>query len=105
MVCRSLRRADGRVARIIAERLRSSLGQPVIIENVSGAGGSIAVGRVPGQRPMATTLSMGQSTTHVVNGAIYALQYDLLNDLETDRTDCKLSAIDRRQECYAGELT
>jgi tripartite-type tricarboxylate transporter receptor subunit TctC len=70
------------VARIIAERLRSSLGQPVIIENVSGAGGSIAVGRVVRAAPDGYTLGIGQSTTHVVNGAIYTLQYDLLNDLE-----------------------
>jgi tripartite-type tricarboxylate transporter receptor subunit TctC len=70
------------VGRIIAESLRSSLGQPVVIENVSGAGGSIAVGRVARAAPDGYTLSIGQSTTHVVNGAIYALQYDLLNDLE-----------------------
>jgi tripartite-type tricarboxylate transporter receptor subunit TctC len=69
------------VGRIIAERLRSSLGQPVIIENVAGAGGSIAVGRVARAAPDGYILSIGQSTTHVVNGAIYALQYDLLNDL------------------------
>jgi tripartite-type tricarboxylate transporter receptor subunit TctC len=70
------------VGRIIAERLRSSLGQPVIIENMSGAGGSIAVGRVTRAAADGYTLSIGQSTTHVVNGAIYTLQYDLLNDLE-----------------------
>jgi tripartite-type tricarboxylate transporter receptor subunit TctC len=70
------------VGRLIAERVRASLGQAFIIENVTGAGGSIAVGRVARSAPDGYTLSIGQWTTHVVNGAIYTLSYDLLKDFE-----------------------
>jgi tripartite-type tricarboxylate transporter receptor subunit TctC len=70
------------LARVMAERMRLSLGQSIIIENVSGAGGSLGVGRVARAAPDGYTLSIGIWSTHVVNGAIYALQYDLLNDFE-----------------------
>jgi tripartite-type tricarboxylate transporter receptor subunit TctC len=70
------------IARMLAERMRASLGQPVIIENVSGATGSIGVGRAARAAPDGYTLSIGHWSTHVVNGAIYPLQYDLLNDFE-----------------------
>ena len=70
------------IARNLAERLKASLGQPVIIENVTGAGGSIGVGRVARAPGDGYTLSLGQNDTHVGNGATYALQYDLLNDFE-----------------------
>jgi tripartite-type tricarboxylate transporter receptor subunit TctC len=70
------------IARMMAERMRVSLGQPVIVENVGGAGGSIGVGRVARAAPDGYTLSIGHWSTHVVNGAIYPLQYDLLNDFE-----------------------
>jgi tripartite-type tricarboxylate transporter receptor subunit TctC len=69
------------IARIMADGMRASLGQPVIIENVTGAAGSIAVGRVVRAPPDGYTISIGQWGTHVTNGAIYPLQYDLLNDL------------------------
>jgi tripartite-type tricarboxylate transporter receptor subunit TctC len=69
-------------ARIVAERMRASLGQPIIIENVAGAAGSIAGGRVARATPDGYTLSFGQWGTHVVNGALYALSYDVLNDFE-----------------------
>jgi tripartite-type tricarboxylate transporter receptor subunit TctC len=69
------------VARILAEGMRASLGQPVLIENVTGAAGSIAVGRVARSAPDGYTLSIGHWSTHVVNGAIYKLPYDLLTDL------------------------
>ena len=75
-------RADGYDRRIVAERLRASLGQPVIIENVTGAGGSIGVGRAVRAASDGYTLSLGQWGTHVVVGAIYALPYDVLNDFE-----------------------
>jgi tripartite-type tricarboxylate transporter receptor subunit TctC len=61
--------------------MRVSLGQPVIVENVTGAAGSLAVGRVVRATPDGYTISIGQWGTHVTNGAIYALPYDLLNDL------------------------
>jgi len=66
----------------VAERMRASLGQPVIIENVGGAGGSIGVGRVARAAPDGYTLDIGQWDTHVGNGALYPLTYDLQKDLE-----------------------
>jgi len=70
------------IGRTMAERMRASLGQPVIIENVTGAAGSIAVGRVARAVPDGYTLSMGNWGTHVLNGALYPLPYDLQKDLE-----------------------
>src|SRR5277367_1912703 len=70
------------ITRIVAERMRTSLGQTVIIENVTGADGSIGVGRVARAAPDGYTLSIGQWSTHVLNGAAYALPYDLLKDFE-----------------------
>jgi tripartite-type tricarboxylate transporter receptor subunit TctC len=70
------------IARIMAERMRQSLGQTVIIENVTGAAGSIGVGRVARAAPDGYTIGIGHWSTHVINGAIYPLQYDLLNDFE-----------------------
>src|SRR5438270_11970657 len=70
------------LARIMSERMRQSLGQPVVVENVSGAAGSIAVGRVARAAPDGHTLILGNPGTHVVNGAIYALQYDLQKHFE-----------------------
>src|SRR4051794_20539513 len=69
-------------ARAISERMRVSLGQPILIENTTGAGGSIGVTRAVRSAPDGYTLSLGHTGTHVVNGAIYPLQYDLLNDFE-----------------------
>jgi tripartite-type tricarboxylate transporter receptor subunit TctC len=70
------------ITRIVGERMRVSLGQTVIIENVTGADGSIGVGRVARATPDGYTLSIGQWSTHVLNGAAYALPYDLLKDFE-----------------------
>jgi tripartite-type tricarboxylate transporter receptor subunit TctC len=70
------------LGRILAEPMRASLGQPILIENVSGAAGSIGVGRVARAAPDGYTLSIGQFGTHVVNGAIYALPYDTLADFQ-----------------------
>jgi tripartite-type tricarboxylate transporter receptor subunit TctC len=70
------------LARLLGERVRASLGQPIIVENVAGAAGSIGVGRVARAAPDGYTLIMGQWDTHVLNGAIYALPYDVLNDFE-----------------------
>ena len=61
------------VARILAERMKASLGQPIVIENVTGANGSIAVGRVARAAPDGYTLSLGLWNTHVSNGAMYDL--------------------------------
>jgi tripartite-type tricarboxylate transporter receptor subunit TctC len=70
------------IGRIVAERMRVSLGQPVIIENVGGAGGSIGVGRVARATPDGYTLDIGQWDTHVANGATFSLSYDVLKDFE-----------------------
>lgn len=70
------------LARILADRMGASLGRTVIIENISGASGSIGVGRVARAMPDGYTLSIGHLGTHVINGAIYPLQYDVLSDLE-----------------------
>jgi tripartite-type tricarboxylate transporter receptor subunit TctC len=71
-----------RVARIVAERMRGSLGQPIVIENAVGASGSLGVGRVARATPDGYTLSMGSFATNVLNGAVFALPYDLLTDFE-----------------------
>src|SRR6516162_3224726 len=68
-------------ARIMAERMRAPLGQPIIIENVGGAGGSIAVGRVARAAPDGYTIDIGQWDTHV-RSIIYKLDYDLQKDFE-----------------------
>ena len=69
------------VARVLAVRMRASLGQSVIIENVGGAGGSLGVGRVARAAPDGYTIGAGNWATHVAIGAIYALPFDLINDL------------------------
>jgi len=68
------------IARVIGEGLRTSLDQSIIIENVSGAAGTIGVGRVARAAPDGYTIGIGQWGSHVANGAIYKLPYDLLND-------------------------
>jgi len=70
------------VARVVAEGMKASLGQPVIVENVTGAGGSIGAGRVAHAAPDGYTLSIGNLSTHVINGATYALDYDVVADFE-----------------------
>ena len=70
------------IARTMAERMRISLGQTIVVENVTGAAGSIGVGRVARAAPDGYTIGIGHWSTHVVNGAIYPLQYDLLKDFE-----------------------
>jgi tripartite-type tricarboxylate transporter receptor subunit TctC len=70
------------VARVMAERMRPLLGQSVVVENVGGAGGSIGVGRVARAAPDGYTIDLGQWDTHVGNGAVYALPYDLQKDFE-----------------------
>ena len=69
------------LARIITERMRISLGQPVVIENVTGAGATIGVGRAVNAAPDGYTLNIGNWTSHVGPGAIYKLPYDALTDL------------------------
>jgi tripartite-type tricarboxylate transporter receptor subunit TctC len=70
------------LARIIAERMRTALGQPVIVENVTGAAGTIGIARVARSPGDGYTLSIGPWNSHVLTGAIYRLNFDLLKDLE-----------------------
>jgi tripartite-type tricarboxylate transporter receptor subunit TctC len=70
------------LARIIAARMQVSLGQPVIIENVSGAAGTISLGRVARAAPDGYMISVGPMNSHVLTGAIYKLPFDLLDDFE-----------------------
>jgi tripartite-type tricarboxylate transporter receptor subunit TctC len=70
------------IGRIAAEGMQTSLGQPIIIENVGGAAGNIGTGRVARAAPDGYTLVLGIWNTHVANGAIYALQYDVVKDFE-----------------------
>jgi tripartite-type tricarboxylate transporter receptor subunit TctC len=69
------------LARIMGERMARSLGQPVLVENVTGAGGSIGVARVVRAAPDGYMISIGHIGPHVINGAMYQLHYDLLKDL------------------------
>jgi tripartite-type tricarboxylate transporter receptor subunit TctC len=70
------------LARILAEPMRILLGQPVVVENVSGAGGTVGVGRVARSPPDGYTLGFGNSASYVMNGATYQLPYDLVKDFE-----------------------
>jgi tripartite-type tricarboxylate transporter receptor subunit TctC len=67
-------------ARILAEPMRTYLGQPVVVENVTGAGGTIGTGRVARAAPDGYTFGIGFLGTHVLNGALYALPYDVVQD-------------------------
>jgi tripartite-type tricarboxylate transporter receptor subunit TctC len=69
-------------ARILAEPMKRSLGGTIIIENVGGADGNIATGRLARARPDGYTIDFGGMSTHVLNGALYSLSYDVLNDFE-----------------------
>jgi len=70
------------MVRVVADGLRAALGQPIVIENVAGAGGSVGVGRAARAAPDGYTISAGNWSTHVANGAIYTLPYDLRRDFE-----------------------
>src|ERR1700676_5253263 len=74
--------ATDTLARFLAEKMRAVLRQPVIIENIAGAAGSIGVGVAAPSPADGYTLSIGTSTTHMLTGGLYALQFDLLKDME-----------------------
>ena len=74
--------ATDTLARFLAEKMREILGQPIIIENVAGAAGTIGVGRAVRAAPDGYTLSIGTSTTHMLTGGLYTLPFDLLKDIE-----------------------
>ena len=70
------------IARILAEPMRALLGQPIIMENISGAGGAIGVGRVARAAPDGYTLILGSQSQFVNSGAVYTLPYDLVTDFQ-----------------------
>ena len=70
------------IGRIVGDGMRARLGQPVIVENAAGAGGTIGVGRVARAVPDGYTILIGQWGTNVASGAIYPLQFDLQRDFE-----------------------
>lgn len=70
------------VGRVIAERMRLSLGQPIVLENVSGAAGSLGVARAVRAAPDGYTISLGNISSHVLDGATYTLPFNVLTDFE-----------------------
>ncbi len=70
------------LARLLGERMRKTLGQPIIVDNTTGAGGSIATAKVVRAPPDGYMLGIGHWGSHVVNGAYYSLPFHLLTDLE-----------------------
>ncbi|MSP44885.1 MAG: tripartite tricarboxylate transporter substrate binding protein BugD [Xanthobacteraceae bacterium] len=70
------------IARVIAEPMREALGQPVVIENVPGAGGNLGIGRLARAEPDGYTIGIGQWSTHVVNPVTYTLPYNVQADFE-----------------------
>jgi tripartite-type tricarboxylate transporter receptor subunit TctC len=83
------------LARILAERMKGPLGQSVIIENPTGAAGTIGTGRVARSAPDGYTVILGHWQTHVINGATYNLQFDLVKDFEPISlvADCPVSFV------------
>jgi tripartite-type tricarboxylate transporter receptor subunit TctC len=70
------------LSRMLGERMQTTLGQPIVVENIAGAAGSLGVGRVARAAPDGYTIGIGHLGTHVFNGVLYALSYDLVADLE-----------------------
>ena len=70
------------LTRVLAERMKTALGQTVIVENVAGAGGSLGTGRIARSAPDGYTLAIGHVQTHVINAATLNLQYDVVTDFE-----------------------
>ena len=74
--------ANDVVGRVLAPRMKASLGQTIIIETVAGASGSLGTGRVARAASDGYTFIVGNGGTHVTNGAVYELKYDVLKDFE-----------------------
>jgi tripartite-type tricarboxylate transporter receptor subunit TctC len=74
--------STGAMARILLEPMQAALGQPIVIENVGGAGGSIGAGRVARAAPDGYTVAFTHMQTHVLNGAVLTLPYDVVEDFD-----------------------
>ena len=70
------------LTRIVVQRMRNALGESLLIENATGAGGSIGIGRLSRATPDGYTIAFGNLGTHVANGVIYKLGYDIVTDFE-----------------------
>ena len=70
------------IARILAQHMGASLGQTILVENVTGAAGTIGVGKAAHASPDGYTISIGHYGTHAVNSLIYSLDYDVVKDFE-----------------------
>src|SRR5256885_3271163 len=70
------------LARIMAEHMRGTLSQPIVVEHIGGAGGTIAGARVARAAPDGYTIGIGNWSSYVASGAVYPIQYDLLKDFE-----------------------
>jgi tripartite-type tricarboxylate transporter receptor subunit TctC len=93
------------LARMLGERMQGTLGQPFVVDNVAGAAGSLGVARVARAAPDGYTIGIGHLGTHVFNGALYNLQYDLVNDLEPIALlPSNLSVIVAKQDVPASDL-
>ena len=90
--------STGAMARILLEPLQAALGQPIIIENIGGAGGSIGVGRVARAAPDGYTISFSHMQTHVLNGAVLNLPYRRGDGFRAGRADLGYAADDRRPQ-------
>jgi tripartite-type tricarboxylate transporter receptor subunit TctC len=81
------------IGRILAEGMRGSLGQPVIVENVTGASGTIGTGRAARAEPDGYTFELGNFATHVLNGPLFSLPYDIVKDFEPVSLVCSDSLL------------
>jgi tripartite-type tricarboxylate transporter receptor subunit TctC len=79
------------IARIVAERMKSALGQPIVVENVTGPAGSIGVGRLARAAPDGYTIGLGDWSTHCVNAAMYNLPYDVVKHNAPHAARCLIS--------------
>jgi tripartite-type tricarboxylate transporter receptor subunit TctC len=70
------------LARLLADHMKTTLGQPLIVENMGGAGGTISIQRVVRSAPDGTTIGMGTLGQYVISGVVYTLPFDMLKDLE-----------------------
>src|SRR5205814_5808614 len=70
------------IARIMAERMGRALGQTVVVENVTGAGGTIAGNKIAHAAPDGYSVTIGHVGTHVIAGGVQKTSYDVFNDFE-----------------------